>query len=132
MEQNTDKALGMLGLARKAGKLQTGEESVGALILEKRARLTVLASDAGPATTRRIKSMMEGSRQRCITLPYDKLALGAALGKQTLAVAAFSDVSLALAFVKTLDPGTVDPALLADLEARVARVKTRRSGTRKR
>jgi ribosomal protein L7Ae-like RNA K-turn-binding protein len=133
MEQNhpVDKSLGLLSIARKAGKLQLGEEAVSALVLEKRARLTVFARDAGPATVRRIRAMMEGSRQRCITLPYDKLALGAALGRQTLAAAAFSDVSLALAFLNTLDPETVDPALRSDLESRVERVKARRSNTRK-
>ena len=35
MEQTQDKAIGLLGLARKAGKLQTGEESVGSLLLQK-------------------------------------------------------------------------------------------------
>ena len=44
MEQAKDKAIGLLGLARKAGKLQTGEETVGTMLLEKHARLTVLAS----------------------------------------------------------------------------------------
>lgn len=133
MEQkhNVDKTLGLLSIARKAGKLQMGEEAVHALILEKRARLTVLASDAGPATVRHIRAMLEGSRQRCIILPYDKLTLGAALGRQTLAAAAFSDVSLALAFLNTLDPETVDSGLRDDLENRVARVKARRSSTRK-
>lgn len=130
MEQRIDKTLGLLSIARKAGKLQLGEESVGALLMEKRARLTVLASDAGAATLRRIQRQIEGSRQHLLVLPYDKQSLGAALGRQTLAVAAFTDVSLALAMVQTLQPGTVDSELLSDLERRVSRVKARRSSTR--
>lgn len=130
MEQQIDKTLGLLSIARKGGKLQLGEESVGVLLAEKRARLTVLASDAGVATVRRVRQQAEGTRQRVLVLPYDKESLGAALGRQTVAVAAFTDVSLALAMVKTLQPGTADPELLSDLERRVSRVKARRNSKR--
>lgn len=126
MEQTQDKALGLLGLARKAAKLQTGEETVGSLLLQKRARLTLLASDAGSAVARKMRSLAEGTRQRVIEVPYDKLTLGSALGKQSVSVAAFMDVSMALAFVKALSPELADPALLEDLDRRVARVKAKR------
>ncbi|MBQ1410692.1 MAG: ribosomal L7Ae/L30e/S12e/Gadd45 family protein [Oscillospiraceae bacterium] len=126
MEQTHDKAIGLLGLARKAGKLQTGEETVGSLLLQKRARLTVLASDAGSAVARKMRGMAEGTRQRVMEIPYDKQTLGAALGKQSVSVAAFADVSMALAFVKALPPGLADRELLDDLERRVARVKAKR------
>lgn len=126
MEQVQDRAIGLLGLARKAGKLQTGEETVGSMLLEKHARLTVLASDAGGAVARKIRGLAEGTRQRVLEIPYDKLTLGAALGKPSVSVAAFTDVSMALAFVKTLPAGTADTELLEDLERRVARVKAKR------
>ena len=126
MEQTTDKAIGLLGLARKAGKLETGEETVGSLLLQKRARLTLLASDAGSAVARKMHGLAEGTSQRILALPYDKLTLGAALGKQSVSVAAFADVSMALAFVKALPPGLAAPELLEDLERRVARVKAKR------
>lgn len=126
MEQTADKALGLLGLARKAGKLQTGEESVGVMLAEKRARLTLLAGDAGDAVSRKIRGLAEGTRQRVLKIPYDKLRLGAALGRPSVSVAAFGDVSMALAFVKALPEGTADPALLEDLERRVARVRAKR------
>lgn len=126
MEHNVDKALGLLGLARKAGKLQTGEETVSVMLAEKHARLTVLANDAGEVVTRKIRGLAEGSRQRILRIPYDKLSLGTALGRPSVSVAAFADVSLALAFVKALPEGTASPELLEDLERRVARVKARR------
>lgn len=126
MEHSQDKAIGLLGLARKAGKLQTGEESVGALLLQKRARLTVLADDAGAAVARKIRGLAEGTRQRVIEIPYDKLTLGAALGKQSVSVAAFVDVSMALAFARLLPGEAADRELLDDLEHRVARVKAKR------
>lgn len=126
MEQTKDKSIGLLGLARKAGKLETGEETVGSLLLQKRARLTVLAADAGAAVARKMRGLAEGTRQRVLELPYGKEALGAALGKQSVSVAAFSDVSMALAFVKALPEGLADGELLDDLERRVARVKAKR------
>ncbi len=126
MEQTQDKAIGLLGLARKAGKLQTGEETVGSLLLQKRARLTVLASDAGTAVSRKMRALADGTRQRVLEIPYDKLTLGAALGKQSVSVAAFADVSMALAFVNALPAGLADRELLDDLERRVARVKAKR------
>ena len=126
MEQHTDKALGLLGLARKAGKLQTGEETVSVMLAEKHSRLTVLATDAGEAVTRKIRGIAEGSRQKILKIPYDKLSLGAALGRPSVSVAAFADVSLALAFAKALPDGTVPPEVMEDLERRVARVKARR------
>lgn len=126
MEHNTDKTLGLLGLARKAGKLQTGEETVSVMLAEKHSRLTVLAGDAGEAVTRKIMGLAEGSRQIVLKIPYDKLSLGAALGRPSVSVAAFADVSLALAFVKTLPEGAAPPEVLEDLERRVARVKARR------
>ncbi len=126
MEQANDRAIGYLGLARKAGKLQTGEESVGALLAEKRARLTVLAEDAGEAVCRKIRGLAAGTRQNVLKIPYDKLTLGAALGRPSVSAAAFSDVSMALAFVRALPEGTAGPELLEDLERRVARVKAKR------
>ncbi len=126
MGQEQDRALGMLGLARRAGKLQTGEETVRTMLAEKHARLTVLASDAGEAAARKVRGLAAGTRQSVLALPYDKLTLGAALGRPVVSVAAFADVSMALAFVKALPEGTVGTELLEDLERRVARVKAKR------
>ncbi len=126
MEQEQNRALGMLGLARRAGKLQTGEETVSAMLAEKHARLTVLAEDAGEAVARKVRGLAEGTRQRVLTVPYDKLTLGAALGRPMVSVAAFADVSMALAFAKALPAGTVGAETLEDLERRVARVRAKR------
>ena len=70
--------------------------------------------------------LAQGSRQRVLAIPYDKLRLGAALGRPAVSVAAFADVSMALAFAKALPAGTAPAELLEDLERRVARVKAKR------
>ena len=121
-----EQALNYLGLARKGGNLETGDEPVRAAVRAGHAKLVLLAADAGEAVARKIRNLAAGSRQRVLTIPYDKLTLGAALGRQVVSVAAFADVSMALAFVKTLPAGTAPADLTEDLERRVARVKAKR------
>ena len=48
-----DPILHLLGLARKAGKVEVGEEPVGAVCRSRHARLVLLAVDAAPNTRRR-------------------------------------------------------------------------------
>ena len=48
-----DKLLNLIGLAKKAGKLEVGEEPAGAAARSKHARLILIASDAADNTRRR-------------------------------------------------------------------------------
>ena len=52
---NKTKALNMLGLAMRAGKLITGEEMTLKEIRQQRAALVLVASDAGKNTQKKIK-----------------------------------------------------------------------------
>ena len=52
---NKQKALNMLGLAMRAGKLITGEEMTLKEIRQQRAALVLVASDAGKNTQKKIK-----------------------------------------------------------------------------
>ena len=70
MEQN--KSLGLLSLARKGGNIVLGEEQAGAAARASRARLMLLASDAGGHTVRRAKSFVAGTAQPLLTLPYTR------------------------------------------------------------
>ncbi len=74
MEQN--KSLGLLSLARKGGNIVLGEEQAGAAARASRARLMLLASDAGGHTVRRAKSFVAGTAQPLLTLPYTRDELG--------------------------------------------------------
>ena len=58
-----DKALNYLALARKAGRIELGEEPVGACARAQKARLVVVASDATDHTWRRAKSFVAGTQQ---------------------------------------------------------------------
>ena len=97
-----DKALNYLSLARKAGKAELGEEPVGGAARAGKAYLILVAADCSDHTWRRAKSYVAGTQQQCIRLPYSKDELGMAIGRQELAMAAITDVSLALALVQAL------------------------------
>lgn len=120
-----DKALNYLSLARKAGKVELGEEPVGAAARAQRARLVIVAEDAGDHTWRRAKSFVSGTEQLCICVPYSKDDLGFSIGRSSLAIAAFTDPALALAFVKELPDPQRFSEQLKSLEKRTERIRQR-------
>ena len=119
-----DKALNYLSLARKAERIELGEEPVGAAARACKARLVVVANDAGDHTWRRAKSFVSGTDQQCIKIPYSKDQVGQAIGRSSLAIAAFTDPALALAFMNALPEQ--DRAVLDNLQKKTDRVKQRR------
>jgi len=118
-----DKALNYMSLARKAGLIELGEEPAGAAARSQHARLIVVASDASDHTWRRAKSFVAGTDQQCIKVPFTKDQLGLAVGRTSLALAAFTDPALALAFVKALPQP--DTAVLESLDKRTKRIQSR-------
>ncbi len=119
-----DKYLNTLSLARKAGLAELGEEPVGAAARARKAYVIVVASDAGDHTWRRAKSFAAGTDQQCVRLDATKEALGAAIGRQSLAIAAVTDPGMALALVQGLP--APDPAVVAVLEDKDRRARQRR------
>lgn len=125
MEQN--RSLGLLSISKKGGNIVLGEEQVGAQARAGRARLVILASDAGGHTVRRAKSFVAGTAQPLLTVSFTRDELGDALGTTSCAIAAITDVRLAQAFVKTLGEPEKYAQLLSDLDVRVKRVEQRRA-----
>ena len=121
-----DRALNYIGLARKAGLIELGEEPVGAVARARKARLVVVASDATDHTWRRAKSFVSGSEQICLKIPYSKDQLGQAVGRSELALAAFTDPALALAFLKALGQPERYKAELESLEKLSTRIRQRK------
>ena len=89
-----DRSLNYLALARKAGLVELGEEPVGAVARANRARLVIVASDATDHSWRRALSYVDHTGQQCLRVPYSKDELGMAVGRQSLAMAAFTDPGL--------------------------------------
>ena len=97
-----DKLLNLIGLAKKAGKLEVGEEPVGAAARSKHARLILIASDAAENTRRRAKHFGDAGECICLEIPATKEALGKALGRTSCALLALTDIGFAEAIAKKL------------------------------
>ena len=67
-----DPILHLLGLARKADRLEIGEEPVGAVCRARQARLVLLASDAAPNTCRRAAHFGEAGNVLWLEVPFTK------------------------------------------------------------
>lgn len=103
----TANALGLLGLARKAGKLEIGEEPVDAACRGRKARLVLLAADAAENTAGKAQRLAKVSNARCVRIPTTKEALGGALGRRSCAVAALTDEGFAKALLGKLGEETL-------------------------
>ena len=118
-----DKALNYLALGRKGGLVELGEEPVGAAARAGKAYLIIVASDAGDHTWRRAKSYAAGTAQQTLKVSFTKDELGFAIGRTSLAIAAFTDAALALAFAKALSQS--NPQVIEVLEAKAQRLRSR-------
>ena len=120
-----NQALNYLSLARKGGRAELGEEPVGAAARAGKAYVILVASDASDHTWRRAKSYAAGTEQQCVRLDATKDEMGLMVGRTSLAIAAITDVSLALALVKALPKA--DPQVLEVLTAKAAKAKKRQA-----
>ena len=120
-----DKALNYLALARKAGRIELGEEPVGSAARAQHARLVVVASDASDHTWRRAKSFVAGTQQQCVKVPYTKDQMGMAVGRTSLAIAAMTDPAMALAFLKALGQPESYQEAMENLDKRTKRIRQR-------
>ena len=108
-----DPILSLIGLANKAGKLEIGEEPVGALSRARQAKLILLAGDAAPNTCRRAAHFGEAGNVLFLQLPFSKEDLGFLLGRSSCAMMALADSGLAASIVEKLsarDPERYGPA----------------------
>ena len=108
-----DPILHLLGLAKKAGKLELGEEPVGALCRARHARLVLLADNAAPNTYRRAAHFGEAGNVLWLALPHSKEELGFYFGRGACAIMALSDAGFAATLVEKLtamDPDKYGPA----------------------
>ena len=121
------KYLNYLALARKGGRAELGEEPVGAVARALKAHLIIVAGDASDHTWRRAKSFAAGTDQQCIRLACTKDEMGFVVGRQSLAIAAITDVSLALALVNALGQPEKYKATLEVLSTKAEKAKQRQA-----
>ncbi len=108
-----DPILRLLGVARKAGRVEAGEEPVGAACRARRARLILLAEDAAPNTRRRAAHFARTGSVPFLEAPFSKAEIGALLGRSSCAMLALTDPGFAAAALEKLavrDPERYAPA----------------------
>lgn len=118
-------------MARKAGQVQTGEEAARQAVLDHKARLILVASDAGETTARRIQRL-ESDKLPVLTLPEGKGELGAAVGFADVAAVAVCELGFASAIAQKLaaqDAAYADAAQA--LKARQSKALRRKADTAK-
>ena len=120
-----NKAMNYLGLARRGGLAELGEEPVGAIARTGKAYVILVAGDASDHTWRRAKSYAAGTDQQCIRLSCTKDEMGLAVGRTSLAIAAVTDVALALALVQALGEPEKYADALEVLTVKAAKAKKR-------
>ena len=121
-----NRALNYLALAKKGRLVELGEEPVGAVTRAVKGRLVVVASDASDHTWRRAKSFVAGTEQQCIRVPFTTDELGFVVGRTSLAIAAFTDAALALAFVKALPTPEKYQEVLEKLDEKSKKLRQRK------
>ena len=126
MEHNQEKALHLLGIARKANRLAIGEEPAGIACRSGKARLLLVAQDAGEHTVRRAQSFCRSGKPAWMQVGFTKEELGNGLGCNACALCAVLDPALAKAFVETLGTGEGNEAILQELTRQTMRVQKRR------
>lgn len=93
---------GVVGLAKRAGKLACGTESVLDAIRSGKSALVLIACDASEDTKKRIGDKCAFYGGKYIILPTTKSELGSLLGRNDTAAAAFLDASFKKAFETSL------------------------------
>ncbi len=87
---------GLLGLARRAGKVASGMEAVVQAVRRGRARLVFLAADAGPHSERKVREACRAGRVPVVAVA-DKAMLGRLSGSRPVVAVAVIDDNLARA-----------------------------------
>lgn len=120
--------LSFIGLAKKAGHLEIGEEPVGAAARSHAARLLLVASDAADNTMRRAERFLESGKLVLLRVPYTKEDLGDITGRSSCAVLALTDIGFASSLadkLEALDPDQYTEGA-AELRAQLQRTHQRR------
>lgn len=126
-------ALHLLGIARKAGRTEVGEEPVAAAARSGHARLILVAADAAENSVRRAAHFAESGKTPWLHSPFTKAELGRAVGRASCAMMAITDFGLASAVAGRL--AALDPercgAVSAELEVKAAKALQRQKEQRR-
>ena len=94
--------LNYLGIAKKAGAIETGELNSGSAVRSGKAKLLVLAQDASENARGRAEGFIHGGNTPLVILPYTKEQIAIATGEHGCSMAALTDIGLAAVFMSAL------------------------------
>lgn len=120
--------LSTLGLCKRAGMLEAGEEPVESAARARDVRLLLLAQDAAENTARRAEHFAQMGQCILVSVPFTKEELGRAVGRESCALAGITDVGFACAVARRLADG--DPRTYGDAAQRLE-VKAQRAAQRR-
>ena len=127
-----DSYLNLLGLARRASLLESGDEAARGAVSKGAARLILLACDSSDRTRETFSFIAGSAELPCITLPSTREELGNAIGKRPTAVIALCDNGFSLAILKKLaEENEEAKALLPRFEKKAERAKRKKKAARK-
>ena len=101
----------LLGITKKAGRLEIGEESVGMAARAKKARVILAACDSSDNSKRRAENFAKAGKVPFVVLPFSKYDLGIEVGRGSPGLLAITDIGLAASFLSKLAadfPGQYD------------------------
>ena len=97
-----DKALGLLGLMRRASAIEMGEDNSAETVKAGKAKILVMSSDVSDSARRKAEGFSHGRNVQIVPLHYSREELGAALGVKSCAMAALTDMGFSNALMKEL------------------------------
>ncbi len=115
METRTSSALRLLGLARRAGAVAPGTDSVRRAIRDGEALLILMAEDASSVQLKKLRTTRDDGSIPRVTLG-DRATLGAAVGMAALSAVAVTQESFATRLVEELE-GSEDEGSMDAVEA---------------
>ena len=115
-----DKALGLLGLMRRARAVEPGTDNACDAVRDGKTKLLILSADINDNARRKAENVSNGRRVLVQPIHYTRAELASAFGMADCSMAAVTDIGFANALAKILAANDAERygALSAELEKR--------------
>lgn len=110
-----DKALGLLGLMRRARAVEPGTDNACDAVRDGKAKLLILSADINDNARRKAENVSNGRRVLLQSVHYTRLELASVFGLADCSMAAVTDIGFANALAKLLK--AADPERYGELAA---------------
>lgn len=110
-----DKALGLLGLMRRARAVEPGTDNACDAVRDGKAKLLILSADINDNARRKAENVSNGRRVLLQSVHYTRAELASAFGLADCSMAAITDIGFANALAKLLN--AADPQRYGELAA---------------